>query len=97
VGAYAVEYMTHSCNLLVSYYEVRVSITFRRTAQEIAQIRTISSTNQLQKLLTESIDTFDSRLAVQFNNYDGQDEDIAAFVTEYCTTKTIRDMKSNTR
>lgn len=83
LGAYAVEYMTHSCNLLVSYYEIRVSITFRRTAQEIASLKTVSSEKQLQELLVEAVDTFDDRLAVHVSDYNNEDEDIAAFVAEY--------------
>lgn len=28
-GAYMVDYMTHSCSLIVSYYEIGIDITFR--------------------------------------------------------------------
>ena len=31
-GAYAVDYITHSCSLIVSYYEIEVDITFRPDA-----------------------------------------------------------------
>ncbi len=84
LGAYAVEYMTHSCNLLVTYYEIRISITYRRTAQEIAQLKTFSTTEQFQKALTDAVDSFDDCIAVQISDYDREAEDIAAFVTEYC-------------
>ena len=36
LGAYAVDYMTHDLARIVSYYEIHISITFRRTAEEIA-------------------------------------------------------------
>ena len=29
-GAYMVDYMTHSCSLIVSYYEIGIDITFRQ-------------------------------------------------------------------
>lgn len=84
LGAYAVEYMTHSCNLLVTYYEIRVSVTYRRTAQEIAQLKTFITMEQFRQTLTDAVDSFDDRIAVQISDYDHEAEDIAAFVTEYC-------------
>ena len=84
LGAYAVEYMTHSCNLLVTYYEIRISITYRRTAQEIAQLKTFTTMEQFRQMLTNAVDSFDDRIAVQISDYDHEAEDIAAFVTEYC-------------
>lgn len=86
LGAYAVEYMTHSCNLLVTYYEIRISITYRRSAKEIAQLKTFTTTEQFEKMLTDAVDNFDDRIAVQISDYGHEAEDIAAFVTEYCIT-----------
>lgn len=38
IGAYAVDYITHNCSLIVSYYEISVDITFRRTVQQMANV-----------------------------------------------------------
>ena len=84
LGAYAVDYMTHSCNLLVSYYEIRVSITFRRSAKDIAGIRSVSTQDHLEQILSTAIDTFDDRVAVRLHNYRDQAEDIPTFLGEYC-------------
>lgn len=84
LGAYAVEYMTHSCNLLVSYYEIRVSITFRRSAREIADIRSISTEAQMEELLTAALKTFDDRIALRLNNYRKQDQSVIPFLETYC-------------
>ena len=49
LGAYAVDYMTHSCAQIVSYYEIQIDITFRRTAQEIVEIISVSTQKQLEE------------------------------------------------
>lgn len=85
LGAYAVEYMTHSCNLLVSYYEIRISIAFRRTAQEISKIRSVSTQAKMEELLVNALETFDDRIAFRLHNYRQQDEELMAYFVQYCT------------
>lgn len=84
LGAYAVDYMTHSCTQIVSYYEIRVSITFRRTVEEIARIQSISTQYQLQERLHYALDRYSSRLTLRLSNYRQQDQDIPNYVAEYC-------------
>ena len=43
LGAYAVDYLTYSCSLIVSYYELRVDITYRRTPAQLARLEYLSS------------------------------------------------------
>ena len=82
LGAYAVDYMTHDLVRIVSYYEIHISITFRRTAEEIAAIEPVSTEAQLQSKLHEAIDRCDRRLTVRMSNY--QAPDIQAMVDAYC-------------
>lgn len=82
LGAYAVDYMTHDLVRIVSYYEIHISITFRRTVEEIAAIEPVSTEAQLQSKLHEAIDRCDSRLTVRMSNY--QEPDIQAMVDTYC-------------
>ena len=84
LGAYAVEYMTHSCNQLLTYHEIRISISYRRTAQQISQLKTYSTPEQFQKMLTDAVDTFAERVAVQISDYNHEAENVVSFVTEYC-------------
>ncbi len=30
IGAYAIDYITHDCTLIVAYYEIRIDITLAR-------------------------------------------------------------------
>ena len=82
LGAYAVDYMTHECVRIVSYYEIHISITFRRTPQEIAAIQPASTTTQLVTLLNEAIDQYKSRLTVRMGSY--EELDFPALVADYC-------------
>lgn len=82
LGAYAVDYMTHDCARIVSYYEIHINITFRRTAQEIAAIEAVATTEQLVTRLTKAVDNYESRLTVRMSSY--QEQDIPAIVAEYC-------------
>lgn len=82
LGAYAIDYMTHDCTLIVSYYEIRIHITFRRTAAEIAAIETIATQTQLETRLQKAVDSYADRLTLRISSY--RDQDIPAMVAEYC-------------
>ena len=85
LGAYAVDYMTHSCTRIVSYYEIRIYITFRRTAVEIAQIQSISNQQQMQQHLEQALNIQRSRLAIRLSGYRQQEKMIPTMVSAYCT------------
>ena len=57
-GAYAVDYMTHDCTLIVSYYEIHVDITFRKTQTALAQIPYVSGQQELERRLHEAMDSY---------------------------------------
>jgi len=82
LGAYAVDYMTHDCTLIVNYYEIDIRITFRRTAREIASIESLISQTLLQSRLENAVDDLEERVTVELRNY--RETDIPALVTEYC-------------
>lgn len=86
LGAYAVDYMTHSCTQIVSYYEIRIHITFRRSSEEIAEIVTVSTQDRLQERLSEALQNYTDRLTVRISNYQNQAEDIPAAVAAYCSS-----------
>lgn len=63
-GAYAVDYMTHECTLIVSYYEIHVDITFRKTQTALADISYVSGQAELERRLHEAMDSYDSVLTI---------------------------------
>ena len=78
--------MTHSCAQIVSYYEIRINITFRRTAQEISEIRSVSTASQLEERLKQAINQADDRLTLRLTSYRDQDQEVPAIVAEYCAS-----------
>lgn len=82
LGAYAVDYMTHDCTLIVNYYEIHIRITFRRSVYEIQSIETIPTQTQLRKRMEEAVDQLETRVALRLPSY--REPDIPAMVTAYC-------------
>ncbi len=73
LGAYAVDYMTHSCAQIVSYYEIQIEITFRRTLGQIQSIERIGSGTELPALLEKTLAAYAPALTVRLGYYEGQD------------------------
>lgn len=82
LGAYAVDYMTHDCTLIVNYYEVDIRITFRRTAREIAAMEHMISPTLFSSRLKKAVDNLEERIVVELHNY--RDLDIPTLVEAYC-------------
>ena len=82
LGVYAVDYMTHECTRIVSYYDIHIRTTYRRTAKEIAQIETIGTQTRLQSRLEEAVNEGERRVVLRMTSY--REQDIPAMVAEYC-------------
>lgn len=82
VGAFAVDYLNHDCVKILNYYEIDLSITYRRSGYEIAAIQQAYSPQQLQGQVERSLKTYDDLLAMQVT--EDQEYDIAALVESYC-------------
>lgn len=51
MGAYAVEFITTECNLLLSYYEIRVEITYRDDVVDASQIQYVRGTSGAERAI----------------------------------------------
>ncbi len=81
LGAYAIEYMTHDCTQIVSYYEIRIHITFRRTVEQIQSIRRVDSSTALSELIDQALADYAPELTLRLSAYDGRD--LGALVRDY--------------
>jgi hypothetical protein len=81
LGAYAVDYMTHNCSLIVSFYEINIDITFRRTLQEINAIEYIGSEAEANALIQKTMDGYQDELTM-YTTYYG-DPDYEKLAQEY--------------
>lgn len=81
-GAYAVEYMTHECVRIVSYYEIRIHTTFRRSLQELEAVEITVSQKQLEERLERAMEQGEELLLLQMNDY--QNQDLADMIQTFC-------------
>jgi hypothetical protein len=65
MGTYAVEYIKPTYSRIVSYYEAVVSITYRRTPEQIAALVTVSGTTAMKEKLQALLQTFPTEVAFQ--------------------------------
>lgn len=82
LGAYAVDYLSHDATMIVNHYEVRVTITFRRTPQEIAAVESVGTQSALVRRLQEAAENYEPRIALRMGGY--REQDIAGIMLEYC-------------
>lgn len=58
LGAFAVDYMKHEVTRIVSYYEAKVSITYRRTAEQMAQVVSVTGSSAIKSELRAALIDF---------------------------------------
>lgn len=70
LGAYAVDRIQHSYTRMVSYYEATITIDFRRTAEQIAAVTTVTGSGAIRAELVDALDGFITETAFQINYFD---------------------------
>lgn len=88
LGAYAVDYMTHDCTLIVSYYEIHIYITFARTLEEIRAVERVNSIASLKDAFGRALDQGQDSLVLRVSSYD--ELDYNALVRDYYTQNASR-------
>ena len=82
VGAYAIDYITHDCTLIVAYYEIRVDITFRDVLTPLNEIEYVGGETEANRLLCRALENYDDHLTL-YATYPGQ-PDYEKLVQDYC-------------
>ena len=55
IGAFAVEYMTHYCTQILTYYRIEVFVTYKHTPEEIASVRRVSGSRELMENIISDV------------------------------------------
>lgn len=84
LGVYAIDYITHDCTLIVSYYEIRIDITFREVLTPLAEIEYVGGEAEANRLVCEALEQYDGHLTF-YATFPGQ-PDYEALVQDYCQT-----------
>ena len=70
MGAYAVDYITHDFTRIVSYYEVNLYISYRRSYEEIKNVVTATGGGSAMKdVLQQALGTFSASAALRISDY----------------------------
>ena len=84
VGAYTIDYMTHDCSMIVSYYEIHIDMTFRSYAAEVSEIPAVSGSEERSRLLRQALGSYADHLTMY--ETDRSELDYDALTQEYCAS-----------
>lgn len=82
ICAYAVQLIPYRITKILTYYEIRFDISYRRTAQQIAAIREVASPEAFEQELRAMLSVFESTRAFLIPSYDPERYDFEAVFNE---------------
>ena len=76
LGAYAVDRIQHQYTRMVTYYEATITIDYRRTAEQIASVTTVTGSGAIRAELRDALAGFVTETAFRINYFnESQGED----------------------
>ena len=82
LGAYAVDYIKHDHSLIVSYYEVSLTIVYRRTAEQVSSITSVTGTGALQQELKRTLSSFSPETTLRISHFTEDETYIRSLVED---------------
>lgn len=82
LGAYAIDYITHDCTLIVAYYEIKIDITFRDFLTPLDEIEYTGSEAEAARLIRQALRAYDDHLTL-YATFTSQ-PDYDTLVQSYC-------------
>lgn len=83
IGAYAVDYITHSYSRIVSYYEANVYINYRRTQEQVQNVMYLNYASAVQGALGTALEAHKDYLVISISSELVTPEYIEAYIREY--------------
>ena len=83
IGAYAVDYMTHTVTRILTYDEVTLHIHYKLSTEDIRAVRTVSSLNDFYMRIDEGLDSGTDFLALQVVTLAVNDRSIKNYISNY--------------
>lgn len=81
LGAYAVDYMTHTFTRIVSYFELDVTIVYRRTPEQIRSIVSATGSRAVEEVLQTALSQFSPSATLRLS-YFKEDEDLRGLLED---------------
>ena len=82
LGAYAVDYITHDFSRIVSYYEVNLYITYRRTYEQIKGIVSATGSNAIKEVLQDKLKDFSPSAVLRIGYFEEDEAYIRTLLEE---------------
>lgn len=82
LGAYSVEYISHDYSLIVSYYEVNLQITYRRSREQVASITSVTGSSAIRRVIGNSLVDFDPEMVLRVNYFTESEDYIQELVRQ---------------
>ncbi len=82
LGVYAVEYMTHFCTQILTYYRIEVLVTYKHTAEEIDSIVRLSGENELKDSVIADVMDFREKATYSFVGSSLSEDELRESVVE---------------
>ena len=74
LGAYSVDYISHDYSLIVSYYEVNLQITYRRSKEQVSAITAVTGSGAIRLMISRALTSFSPNLVLRIS-YFTEDKD----------------------
>lgn len=84
IGAFAVESIQMTPTQLLSYYNIRVSVSYRRTAEEIASLQPLNSSSELSEILQTALTNLSPALFLSMEYYSPELLNLSKNLTTAC-------------
>ena len=68
LGGYAVDYMSHDLGKILTYYEATVYIDYKRTAEEVRELRYVQDMTGMVKSISAAMENFSPEFTVKMSN-----------------------------
>ena len=82
LGAFAVDYISYDTTRIVSYYQVQIFITYKRTAEQVLAIESAFDLRQVRNRLSSALENGETYLALRIGAASVTADDVAQFVQD---------------
>lgn len=82
LGSYCVDYISYDLDRIVAYYEATVYISYKRTAEEVAGIISVSTTAGVRSAVADALRSMDGQVVVMVSASGLDESGVEQFVTD---------------
>ena len=82
LGAFAVDYIKHELTRIVSYYEASITVTYRRSAEDMGRITAVTGSSAIKSELGSALSSFSPETIQRISYFAEDDEYLLSLVRQ---------------